>query len=149
MVYAFDVQEAAVAATRHLMEEEELPPECWHVFHAGHESMLSAIPVEWHGKAGAVVFNLGYLPGGDKSLITVASSTIPAMRAALAILRPGGVLVAVLYTGHPGGSEEAAAVQEFARELSPREFHAIEYRTLNARNHPPFVLAIRKITTAD
>jgi hypothetical protein len=144
MVFAFDIQEAAMAATRELLQRENVPAETWELFQAGHETMLDAIPARWHGKAGAVVFNLGYLPGGEKTFITTESTTIPAMRASLTMLRPGGLLVAVIYTGHPGGSEEAAAVLEFARNLAPREYHVFEYRTLNARNHSPFVLAIEK-----
>jgi predicted methyltransferase len=144
MVFAFDVQEAAISATRHLLERNGVPPHSWRLIHAGHESMTDSIPARWHGETAAVVFNLGYLPGGDKSLTTTAATTIPAMRAALELLRPGGILVAVLYTGHPAGKDEAAAVAEFAASLPVRRFHAAEYRTLNAKTNPPFVVAVEK-----
>jgi len=144
MVFAFDAQAEAIAATRGLLERNGVPENSWQLILAGHETMAEAIPSRWRGKAGAVIFNLGYLPGGDKSITTAAGSTIAAMRAALELLRPGGILVAVLYTGHPGGGEEAGAVMEFSSGLPSREFHAVAYRTLNAPNHPPSVLAIEK-----
>ena len=106
--------------------------------------MRGAVPERWHGHVGAVLFNLGYLPGSDKTITTTAASTIAAMRAALTLLRPRGAIIAVLYTGHPGGAEEAAAVLEFAAGLTTGDFHAVEYRTINSANFPPSVLAIEK-----
>ena len=144
MVFAFDVQGEAIAATRSLLGRWGVPASSWQLIQAGHETMTEAIPPRWHGHAGAVLFNLGYLPGSDKTIITAAASTVAAMRGALEMLRPGGVLVAVIYTGHPGGQAEAQAVLDFATGLSMRDYHAIEYRTLNSRNTPPAVLAIEK-----
>lgn len=144
MVFAFDVQEAAMDATRGLLECEGVSSDGWHLFHAGHETMREMIPARWHGLAGAVIFNLGYLPGSDKTVTTSAANTVAAMRISLEMLRPGGVLVMVVYTGHPGGAEEAEAVVEFAKGLTGDGFHAVEYRTLNARSSPPFVIAIER-----
>jgi predicted methyltransferase len=144
MVFAFDVQERAIAATRARLQEANVPETSYRLIHAGHETMLEAIPREWHGRAGAVIFNLGYLPGSDKSLTTTAATTIPAMRAALELLRPGGILVAVIYTGHAAGKDEAAAVTGFAATLSPGAFRAVESRAPDAREDPPFVLALHR-----
>ena len=144
IVFAFDVQGGAIAATRSLLERWGVPAASWQLVHAGHETMLEVIPATWHGRAGAVLFNLGYLPGSDKSITTGAETTVAAMRSALTLLRPGGILVAVLYAGHPGGAQEAQAVLDFCAGLPTREFHSVEYRTLNSRNHPPSVVAIEK-----
>ena len=149
MVFAFDVQGEAITATRSLLERWGVPASSWQLIQAGHETMPGAIPQRWHGHAGAVLFNLGYLPGSDKTITTVAASTVAAMRGALEMMRPGGVLVAVLYAGHPGGAEEAQAVLDFAAGLPTRDYHAIEYRTLNSRNTPPSVLAIEKAGSAN
>jgi len=50
-----------------------------------------------------VAFNLGYLPGGNKSIITVSDTTLSALKAAERILMPGGLISLVVYIGHPGG----------------------------------------------
>lgn len=148
MVFAFDVQAGAVAGTLQLLDTHGIPRHCRQVFHAGHETMSEAIPARWRGGIAAVVFNLGYLPASDKSVITTAATTLAAMQAALTMLRPGGILVAVLYTGHAGGQEEADAVEAFAAALPSRTFHSISWRTLNAARPAPLVVAIeRKIST--
>jgi predicted methyltransferase len=124
-VFAFDIQPAALVATRSRLESAGIPAESWQLIQAGHETMPAAIPPELHGRIAAVVFNLGYLPGGDKTITTSPAGTVAAMRDALQLLRPGGLLVAVLYTGHPGGAEEADAVRAFAAAL-PRVSWQIE-----------------------
>lgn len=50
-----------------------------------------------------VAFNLGYLPGGDKTMITRADTTLLGLEAAERILAPGGLISLVVYVGHPGG----------------------------------------------
>jgi predicted methyltransferase len=87
-----------------------------------HADLANTVPAEYHGRVAAVMFNLGYLPGGDRSLITRPDSTIPAIHAGLELLRPGGVMTILAYTGHPGGSEEAEAVRAALRGLSDRSF---------------------------
>lgn len=50
-----------------------------------------------------VAFNLGYLPGGDKTIITESQTTAEAFNVAMEILMPGGLISLVVYVGHPGG----------------------------------------------
>ena len=75
---------------------------------------------DWRGEVAVVMFNLGYLPGGDKSLVTRPDTTLPALRAALDLLAPGGLVSVVAYPGHFGGAEESEAVEAFLRDLPPR-----------------------------
>ncbi|WP_331436831.1 class I SAM-dependent methyltransferase [Gordoniibacillus kamchatkensis] len=90
---------------------------------ASHAEMGRAVGLAEGRPVGAVMFNLGYLPGADadQTIVTCPESTLPAMEAALRLLRPGGVLTAVLYPGHPGGAEEAAAVDAWAAGLPQAE----------------------------
>jgi hypothetical protein len=73
-----------------------------------------------HGKASAVVFNLGYLPGGEKSITTSAESTLGALDAALELLRPGGIISLLVYVGHAGGEEEHRAILHWLEEVRRR-----------------------------
>ena len=109
-VYAFDLQKEAIEATARLLAEKGL--ENVELHPCGHESMVEALPSEIFGQVTAVTFNLGYLPGGDKSIVTQTPTTRLALRAAMDLLRPGGLLVVVAYRGHPGGTEECEAVKE-------------------------------------
>jgi predicted methyltransferase len=146
-VFAFDVQSEAISATQGLLQREGVPEQSYSLIQDSHTTLAERLPATAHEKVAAVIFNLGYLPGGDKTVITRAETTLPAVRSALAFLRPGGLLLIVLYPGHVGGAEEAEVLRDFAAGLPPRQWQVTEYRTLNARKAPPAVLAIEKATT--
>ncbi len=143
-VFAFDVQARAIESTRLLLERWGVPDECYELIQASHGEMARHLPAGLEERLAAVVFNLGYLPGGDKSVITQPETTLPAVRASLEYLRPGGLLLLVLYPGHEGGAEEAQLLRDLASGLPPRLWHVTEYRTLNSRSAAPAVLAIEK-----
>jgi len=114
-VHAFDLQPAALEATRALCAQEGLLDRV--TLHLrSHAELRAALPTGHLGRLGVALFNLGYLPGGDTRLITQPDSTRAALRAAHADLRAGGRLICVAYTGHPGGETEAAVVRAFGRE---------------------------------
>lgn len=115
-VYAFDLQNEAIEATARLLAEKGL--ENVELHQCGHERMDEVLPPEILGQVAAVTFNLGYLPGGDKSVVTQTATTRLALRLSMDSLRRGGVLVVVAYRGHPGGSEECDAVREELSSLT-------------------------------
>ncbi len=141
-VLGFDVQAEALQATRARLADAGIrdPVE---LHHRGHEDMAAVAPEGWTGTVGAVMFNLGYLPGSDKTCITRPATTIRALDAATELLRPGGVITAVLYTGHDGGAEEARAVQQWAEALDTDAFAAVSYRCTNRTNAPRLVAVQR------
>ncbi|MCM0082519.1 class I SAM-dependent methyltransferase [Geomonas sp. Red32] len=139
-VWAFDLQPVAIEATRALLEEKGLSRRV-ELVQAGHEGLAGFVP---EGLS-AVVFNLGYLPGGDPALVTSPESTVAALGQAAALLKPGGIVTAALYTGHPGGPEEAAAVEEWAAALDPRRFNVWTSRQLNRSNVAPYLVWVEKV----
>ncbi len=92
----------------------------------------------------AAMFNLGYLPSGDKNVITQSSSTIPALSACTELLLPGGIITIVIYTGHDGGKAESDAVSEWCSKLIQSEFSVAQYQFINQINHPPHLIAIER-----
>jgi predicted methyltransferase len=110
MVHAFDLQQDAIKATARLLAEKGL--ENVELHQCGHETMDAVLPSEIMGQVAAITFNLGYLPGGDKSVVTQTTTTRMALRLSMDLLRPGGILVVVAYRGHTGGPEECEGVQE-------------------------------------
>ena len=84
----------------------------------------------------AACFNLGYLPGSNKSLITKPATTRVALGAALELLRPGGVVTIVAYPGHEGGGKERDAVRKWVGELSEEQFE-VQYRVSPDRVQAP------------
>jgi ubiquinone/menaquinone biosynthesis C-methylase UbiE len=145
-VHGFDVQAEAIRSTRsRLQDAGEAGQVTLH--RAGHETMEQHVPPDLVGQVGAVTFNLGYLPGSDSPVTTGPSTTIPALEAAVRVLRPGGVVTIVLYTGHEGGAREARAVDDWAADLPQEAVHALSYRFVNQRHDPPRLLALEKRST--
>jgi predicted methyltransferase len=135
-VWAFDIQREALLRTASRLREREVTvelrlqstteagPEVLRspsaaggprivCLEASHAEMSGHLPASCRGQIAAIMFNLGYLPGSDKSCITTTASTRAALDAAVEWLAPGGVLSVVVYPGHAGGREEAAAVHEW------------------------------------
>ncbi|MEK3662051.1 class I SAM-dependent methyltransferase [Paenibacillus sp. FSL F4-0236] len=147
-VYGFDIQAAALrlAEERLRLAREEAPSLATvTLLERSHAEMAEAVPANWHGTVGAVMFNLGYLPSGDadKNIITQPDSSIAALEASLQLLRPGGIITAVLYPGHAGGDKEAAAVESWAAVVSQKVAQSIVYRQLQ-RTDSPYMIALEK-----
>lgn len=131
IVWSFDVQWEALVRARELLSGEGLDGRVEFV-HSGHERLSENI----RGPLQAVVFNLGFLPGGDRTIRTEAGSSVAALEQAAEALGPGGIITISTYTGHPGGSEEGAAVEEWASSLRPDRFNVWRNRQRNALNLP-------------
>ncbi|HHW92307.1 MAG TPA: methyltransferase domain-containing protein [Firmicutes bacterium] len=138
-VWAFDIQEKAIKRVRERLEKEGLSRRVI-LLNKGHEEMATYV----EGPIGAIMFNLGYLPGGDHSVVTRPDTTLAAVERGLNLLRPGGLMTLVIYTGHPGGAREGEAVINYCSSLPQRDYRVLVYRFLNQRNNPPFLLAIEK-----
>ena len=138
-VFAFDVQEAALVETR-----KRVPVDMTTLIHSGHETMRAHVPPELHGQISAVMFNLGYLPGMDKALITRTETTMVAVREALALLKPSGILTVVVYPGHEGGADEGRHIAEWAATLDARRFEVQHLRPVNRAAAPPELWVVWK-----
>lgn len=112
-VFAFDCQPEAIAQTRTRLVEHGVDARVELVL-GDHAQLADVVPA---ARCGAVLFNLGYLPGGDHAITTSVATTIPALDASLTRLRPGGVLSVVVYPGHPEGAREAAAIERWVPTL--------------------------------
>jgi len=111
-VFAFDTQAEALANTRNRLERAGLLNRV-ELIRQGHEQLKERLPGSICGRLAAAVFNLGYLPGGDKQQITRAATTVPALTQAVDCLKPGGIITVVAYPGHEGGAEEFSAVEKW------------------------------------
>ncbi|MEO1581006.1 MAG: class I SAM-dependent methyltransferase [Pseudomonadota bacterium] len=116
-VYAFDIQQRAIAATEHRLDSHELLDRV-SLTCDSHINLASRIPAATHGRINAIVFNLGYLPGGDKTLTTNAETTLAAIADAIDLLSDNGVLSLMAYRGHAGGISEFSAVSSWVNEQS-------------------------------
>lgn len=139
-VLAMDIQESAVSSTRENLANNGLLDRC-EVICQSHSDMDSDALC---GKADAIMFNFGWLPGGDHDIFTKKDTTIPALQKSLDILRPGGMLSLCLYYGRNNGYEERDAILDFAASLDSRHYAVMKCDFLNRRNDPPFPIFIVK-----
>lgn len=141
-VLAFDVQAQAIEeSTRRLDEAGML--ERVDLYHESHIHVGARLSDE-RRPVRAGVFNLGYLPGSDKSITTTGEETLEALDALLPVLAPGGLVVLVVYHGHLEGKRERDAVLDYVTALDQQDYAVLQYRFLNQQNHPPFIIAIEK-----
>jgi predicted methyltransferase len=139
-VLAFDVQAAAIESARTLLEREGVAERV--VFH--HESHVFLADRAEVGSVDVVMFNLGYLPGADRSVITETDGTLMALNAAAEALRPGGWLCVTCYPGHAGGGDEAEAVEQWLEAKAGSGWRVARYGLIGTRKPAPFLLAAVK-----
>ena len=137
-VYAFDIQEQALEKTSQRLLEAGLTNV--ELILQGHETVDQFVR-----EVKAAIFNLGYLPSADKSIITQPQTTLDALDKLCHMLVKGGRIAIMIYYGHEGGDIERDAVMDYVSQLPQEEYTATIYRTLNQINNPPFLVMIEKL----
>jgi ubiquinone/menaquinone biosynthesis C-methylase UbiE len=140
-VLSYDVQELALDNTKKRLVEAGCLEQV-RLIHRGHETLETELYPDHYIRA--AMFNTGYLPSGDHSLVTQAPSTIQALEICLRYLLPKGVITLVTYHGHPGGDTELAHLQDYLQSLDQRQFDVLEYRFINQSNQPPILFAVER-----
>ncbi len=109
VVYGIDIQERAIETVRMKLEKAGSLSQCRLV--VGSHSHLNLIVDPAHaGDVSAIMFNLGYLPYGDKTIVTMPETTVYGLEQAFELVRQGGLISVLAYPGHAGGLEEANCV---------------------------------------
>lgn len=142
-IYAFDVQESAIHSTRAAVEKE-IPIGSHPAIMLERRCHSEMQAVAGSNVARAICFNLGYLPGGDKSLTTSIESTVSAVEAAFEVITSGGLISLLCYTAHPGGMEEYDAVKNLVSNLPTGYWVSTELRLLNRPSAPVLILVWRR-----
>ena len=134
-VYAFDIQEAAVLSTKKHLEELGLPKN-YTLIHDSHHRVKDYVkePI----KAG--MFNLGWLPGGDKSITTLRETTLPAIEAAIDLLDRDAILNVAVYPGHEEGDAEGKLICDYLSSISRHKVCATKVNILNSPTSPYFII---------
>ena len=145
VLYGFDIQPVAVENTCELLREKGYGPllEDGHIriLCDSHENIAS-----YTGGAPAqlIMFNLGYLPGGDKELTTEPGSTLNAVSSSIDDLAVGGLVCITMYSGHPAGAKEKAELLAFSEGLDSSVYHVSYVQMLNQHSDPPEILLVSR-----
>lgn len=127
-LYVFDIQEDAIKLTKdRLVDQNNVI-----YIHDSHDKLdlyvKEAIDL--------IVFNLGYLPGSDKTIKTSAHTTRIALKKSCQKLNFGGLIILELYPHNP---QEREAVMAFTKILEP-PFDVIEVNLHNKLNAPNLII---------
>ncbi|WP_420422582.1 tRNA (mnm(5)s(2)U34)-methyltransferase [Simkania sp.] len=140
-VLCIDIQEQAINATREKLKKfltsSDFKNISYHLGSYTHFPPLKAAP-------SLIVYNLGYLPGSDKTVVTVAQETLVSLQEAITLLKPGGSISLTCYVRHSGGKEEEEALLSFSKSLDKNEFGVCYHQWIN-RLKSPSLLLIQKL----
>ena len=139
-VFAFDVQSAALQRTTARLADIGYANVT--LLERSHEYMSDALPRTEQGSVAAVMFNLGYLPGGDHAVTTSTESSLTAITTALSLVRCGGIITVLVYPGHAGGDDEAGSVQRLIKELPAADFETSIRRSATTSETAPRLFVI-------
>ncbi|KAA9197694.1 SAM-dependent methyltransferase [Enterococcus durans] len=140
-VYSFDIQKEALLSTKSKLTEQDLLDRT-SLFLQGHETLGTVVEEAQPIKAG--IFNLGYLPKSDKSVITLPETTRTAMEEILKRLVSRGRMILVVYYGHDGGEKKLDMVQDYCQSLPQEKYNVLKYQFINQKNNPPILYCVEK-----
>ena len=136
-VYAFDIQKEAIDLTRSLLSENDR--ENVSLILDSHHKMA-----EYVKNAKAVIFNFGFLPGGDHNIYSHGDTSIKAIDAALSILDEDGFISICSYYGGDTGFEERDTLLSYLENLDQKKYTVMLHSFHNRKNCPPLFIIIEK-----
>ena len=139
-VLAFDIQESAVNKTKELLKEKGYSNA--KVILDSHENMKKYAEDE---TVSAILFNLGYLPGGNHLIATKGDTTIKAIEKGLDLLKVSGIMSICIYSGGDTGFSEKEEVLKYLKCLDNKKYLVITNEFYNKPNNPPLPVFIIKI----
>jgi len=142
-VFGFDIQRQALDNTRQRLHLYAMEQRCT-LFLGCHSVMQLHLPEAVNGNIKAIMFNLGYLPGSDKALITQSETTLTALNTGCGLLAKGGVITLLAYPGHAGGDLECRQIRAWGRQLDRKQF---QFEVIISRQHQakaPLLFVIRR-----
>ncbi len=142
-VYAFDVQETALNMTRTYLAANGIKdPEKNGIYliRASHAEMDRYLEKE--SSISAFVFNLGFLPGYDKTVMTTWQTSLPAIKKAIRMVRKNGIVSIMAYSGHKEGAEECERIAEYLKKLPSKKNHVACINMINQKRTAPSLFLI-------
>ena len=137
-VLALDIQPDAVAQTCALLTAEGVAHRA-EVVETCHSRLAEyAAPDSVDG----IMFNFGWLPGGDHNTFSHADTSVAAVKVALDLLKVGGVMTLCLYYGRQNGTAERDAILDFLPTIDNRRYTVIRGDFANRTGDVPIPVFI-------
>lgn len=132
-VYSYDIQKEALEHTKTLIKDKNNIS----LYLKSHELFDQDVDSFDVG-----IFNLGYLPGGNKEITTTYETTLRTLKKAVTCLCKKGVIYVVVYTGHDQG-KESDGLMEYFLTLDHMIFNVAKFEMMN-KDNAPYVVMIEK-----
>lgn len=144
-LYALDLQAKAIEETRDRLQKNV--PE-----HFQKVKLLQACHSQFPAELASasvklIVYNLGYLPGSDKTVTTMSDTTLMSLSRAMHLIQPGGALSITCYPGHPEGKKEEEQIVEWVSKIPYLEWTCCHHRWINRQNAPSLLFMQKNSTT--
>lgn len=134
-VYSFDVQEEACLNYK-LKNRENV-----FVINDSHHKFREYVQED---KVNCIMYNLGFLPGGNKEITTLAKTTMKSIEEGLELLDSNGIMTIAVYRGHAEGKNEEHFIMEYVRNLPKNIYGVMLHEYLNRAKTAPLLIVIEK-----
>jgi tRNA1(Val) A37 N6-methylase TrmN6 len=142
-VLAFDIQEQALEQTARRLEEAGTAGRSpVRLIRDSHANMADYAEPE---TVSCIVFNFGYLPGGDHTVATDPETSAAAVMAALSLLKRGGLLSLCIYSGGDTGFRERERLLELLKTLDSRSYLVLCCEYYNREHFPPLPVQVIRL----
>lgn len=133
-VYAFDVQNVACENYKNKKKENV------NVINDSHHKFKEYI----NENVDCIMYNLGFLPGGDKNVTTMHETSLQSIKDGLEILNSGGLMTICIYRGHNEGKKEESCILDYVINLPKNKYGVMEHSFLNRSEVAPRLVVIEK-----
>lgn len=140
-VNGFDIQTEAIDATRARLDNAGYTKV--QLFQQGHESLSSLVqqPLD------CVMFNFGYLPGADKSITTLANTSLTAVQQAADMLSGSGILSLMCYPGHAAGADETRLLKPWVASLgASADWKTSTHLSATPSSNSPILFVLERVS---
>jgi hypothetical protein len=138
-LYLFDIQQIALDQTRLRLSSElnAMQISRVHFCHLNHSEFCQTIKPE---TVSLIAYNLGYLPGGEKSITTLTETTLMSLNNALSLIKPGGLISVTCYPGHAEGLKEEEAILNWSSQCNPSLWSCCLHKWINKPKSPSLLI---------
>lgn len=133
-VYSFDIQEEAC----NKYKEKNITNV--DVIHDSHHLFKNYIKEN----VDCIMYNLGFLPGGNKEVTTMHTTSLKSIECGLEILNSGGIMTICIYRGHNEGKIEESCILDFLKILPKNKFGVMTHAYLNRQENSPLLVIVEK-----
>ncbi|SHJ48167.1 tRNA (mnm(5)s(2)U34)-methyltransferase [Paramaledivibacter caminithermalis] len=138
-VIGFDIQDMAIKKTEEKLKDKNMMARVF-LINSGHENLKNYVDTE----VSAIMFNLGYLPGGNHDITTNYETTLQAIKQGIDLLKKNGIMTIVIYPGHSEGREEKKRLLEYLCTIDQKQANVLKMEFINQINNPPLLVVIEK-----